>query len=736
MDLVDRHSSRPTRPVMMTSSRHALAAALLVLTAATAQEQRLWSIPISTSSPQDSRVNTSPPSDLEAADDFDVHGVITRVVAQGKPCGSCITPPVSGATVRFYADQQGSVGALSYERFVPSGSDLLSYDPRFPSTVDVTLPLAFQAQGRHWVSVQLHFVGAGYWAMFRGNPNAPRLATAQVRDRVAGGPWQTPTTSTGAPLLGDLAYELWGLLPGSTGEPAVPCVTWSLLDADPIPNSLMDWLKDVKVFGLDDAWAVGDVAVQNGVSRNRLTTVLHWDGRRYSLVSSPSPGPTPSVVDCYLDAVDGTSGSDLWVGGTYKTQIAGGWVGFQVFAMHYDGSSWTIPLDLPVPTSGVGGGVSGSGIDDLVSIAPNDAWFVGDWIDIQSIGNPIQIRPGLLLHYDGSALNQTILPVVTGVGHQYFTAVDAVASNVVWLVGGAGNASSQPGSNVPVVFEFDGASWHHRPFAAPPGDVSLHDVEVVSANEVYVFGVSVDRSTVPRTTTEFMARWNGSAWTLLPAPPFALDAKMFSATEGRAVGPSIWSWDGSSWQESFDLQSAATGRLLGVDGLSACELFAVGQGTRGQGEPFVMRQDNARAWNVRTRTALLPARAPVRLAMREPPRPGHRLEVALDDPGGVALPAPATSLWFLGVLPAPVGVVLPFGGVAGGPGELLLDLSTLIYVSGPTAVPAGGAALHGVPVPTDPALLGAPLSSQGVLLGSGGGGPVYLSNALDMQLGL
>ena len=56
---------------------------------------------------------TNPASDQEAADDINVNGTITRVVANGNGCFQCAPTALAGVWVRFYAWQSGIPGTLA-----------------------------------------------------------------------------------------------------------------------------------------------------------------------------------------------------------------------------------------------------------------------------------------------------------------------------------------------------------------------------------------------------------------------------------------------------------------------------------------------------------------------------------------------------------------------------------------------------------------------------------------------
>lgn len=727
----------------MRSRTHAALAALLAVPCAPAQAtpQLLWTNPWSNQATVASYLWTSPPANLEAADDFDVSGTITRIVIDANGCSNCASPTIAGAEVRFYQWNAGAVGAQLHRSFVPAGSPGLRFDPLTPQTIDVTLPAPFLASGRHWVSVQLHFVGGGYWNVWVSNPGSPRLSPVRVRDHLGSGTWgpayASPWSTT--PLHADLTFQLWGVPAGSSGQQQTPCVTWSELSTTRPAGANHSLLRAIKVFAHDDVWAVGHSTIPIGPDRDQFTTAMHWDGLRWSIVPSPSPGPAPGLITCQLWALDGVASNDLWAAGTYKIQVPGGWVGQQVFAMHWDGSSWTVPPGLPLPNTSIGAGVSGSRVLGVKAIFANDVWFVGDWLDVVSSSSGQTIRPGLLTHWDGSSFTQFNQPIVTGVGHQYFNAIDASGPADIWVVGGAGVAGNLPGSPTPVIFHYDGSRWTHRVCPTPGNQVNLYDVEVRAPNDVWIFGISSTQLPSPTATT-FMVHWNGSTWTRLPGPPGGVSSKVFAANDIWSAGSRVWHWNGNAWSQSHAFTSVFEGGLSAIDGILPCQLFgAGGQSLIGQVWPFVARQDSLAYWHANERMPSVAAAAPASLRMTSPPRPGGSLTVAIDDPQASHGAPSASTLWLVALAPAPgfpTPMPFPIGGASGRPGELFIDPTSLGYISPPVTRGAGqGPVTHGLPVPNDLALLGSSLFTQGVMLDPAQPANLIVTNGLDLRVG-
>ena len=141
----------------------------------------------------------------EIADDFDVVGTITRIDVNGY---GAYTGDASfgGVYVRFYAYGTDNLpGALLAEYFIPKGDSRILNQA---SSADFQLDLgtAFQASGKHFVSVQVSSPNAWYWRS--ANENAPRNTALFYR------PGPTSAWSHTVGFLGtancDTAFTLYG----------------------------------------------------------------------------------------------------------------------------------------------------------------------------------------------------------------------------------------------------------------------------------------------------------------------------------------------------------------------------------------------------------------------------------------------------------------------------------------------------------------------------------------------
>ena len=75
-------------------------------------------------------------------------------------------------------------------------------------------------------------------------------------------------------------------------------------------------------------WAVGS----GGTASAKTTLTEHWDGSSWTLVPSPSPGTSDSLL-----SVSAVSATDVWAVGEDQSTS-----GFGPLVEHWDGAAWTV----------------------------------------------------------------------------------------------------------------------------------------------------------------------------------------------------------------------------------------------------------------------------------------------------------------------------------------------------------------------------------------------------------
>lgn len=665
----------------------------------------------------------SPANDRLAADDFELEGVVQRVRLGTQVCSGCPAPVHQGAWVRFHADDAGVPGALLQEAFLPSSG---------PGYLDeglvltLTLPTPFTASGRHWLSVQLQTANNSGWRWASANLDAPALQPLRVRATPSSA-WTTFAPEPDA----DLAFELFGY---STTPPPTPvgdpCGAWQ-----EVPTPAAAARTDFGVLRDMDAGADGTLFAIGDWSDNEIGSVaggpyaLRSNGSAWSLETLPLSG----IRGPSFEAVEVLAADDIWIAGAQVLSDAAGFLGGQLLAMHYDGQGWSV-----IPTPRTDSGYNGVRIAGIEALAPDDIWFVGDWL-----GLPCDMA--LALHWDGSSFTRHVTPCVGLFGDGFaLEDVSAVSSHDVWAVGGGRDGDP---SAISYIVHWDGSTWSHVPGPTPGFGQRLYAVEALAANDVWASGEYQDSLGYQT----LMLHWNGSAWSEVPTLGGGGALLGFASNDVYAAGGGLHHWDGSAWSWVEDF-GALEGDIVGVAFSSLastgpCQLWAAGrQFLLGEIQPFTARQTSGMArlpWSQSTR---MPCSTQVPLGMlrmSSPPSIGGELVLEVDDPfeaGGVR-PGVSQSLVLFSLAPAagfPCGSVIPGYGPGNAAGELLLALQPGLRLPNSGPLPWLGPdqpSVHTLPIPPDPSLAGRSFVVQALLRDPGVPRGIVLSGALDLVLG-
>jgi hypothetical protein len=183
---------------------------------------------------------------------------------------------------------------------------------------------------------------------------------------------------------------------------------WSVIPT-PSPGSYFNDLTGVATIAPNDVWAVGSYGPEFGPQR---TLIEHWDGVKWSVVSSPSPG----IANYYLNGVTAVSANDVWAVG----------IGNSALIEHWNGTSWSI---ISNPGSGTLNGVA--------AVSVNNVWAVG--YNGSSTGGPAST---LIEHWNGTSWS-----IVSSPNPSYRNILDGVAAvpgtrDGVVAVGSAGSSNT------------------------------------------------------------------------------------------------------------------------------------------------------------------------------------------------------------------------------------------------------------------------------------------------------
>jgi hypothetical protein len=254
------------------------------------------------------------------------------------------------------------------------------------------------------------------------------------------GPWDTYTSTT---LIEHWTGSAWSVVPSPNPSD------------DPIYGA--NQLYDVRAFAPNDVWAVGWYWTPIGSA----PLVVRWDGRRWKV------SRTPEDEDRGLQAVDGTSSSDIWAVGQSLSIDDG----YQSLVMHWDGRSWAV---VPTPTLPYN-----NYLNDVAVVSPTDVWAVGFSLPPAGTSQPH------VLHWDGSTWSVVPTAPLSST-YNTFESVVAVSANRVFA---AGYRTVNGHEVVSFVERWDGAQWRIESTPnRPDGGNYFFDVTVDPAGGLWSAG--------------------------------------------------------------------------------------------------------------------------------------------------------------------------------------------------------------------------------------------------------
>jgi hypothetical protein len=258
--------------------------------------------------------------------------------------------------------------------------------------------------------------------------------------------------------------------------------------------------------------------------------ILHWNGRAWKRVRSPSPGNQGDG----LAAVAATSPANAWaVGFAGSSTILS-----TTLTEHWDGKTWK-HVPSPAPRPGCGGcEFPGDHLLGVAATSVSNAWAVG------STG-----RGALIERWDGSRWRSVRGPVAA-LPDAAFNGVAALSATDAWAVGTAAGKT--------LIAHWNGTTWRRVPSpspAPPAANNELTSVAVTGAANAWAAGYTGNDTLI--------LHWNGKTWRRVPAPspgeqPEFDGVTATSADSAWAVGLSgsdqtlIAHWNGTNWTRQAD----------------------------------------------------------------------------------------------------------------------------------------------------------------------------------------
>jgi alpha-tubulin suppressor-like RCC1 family protein len=331
----------------------------------------------------------------------------------------------------------------------------------------------------------------------------------------------TPTAVTGLTGVqaisagGAYAAALISSAPAQTSA-ATPSI-WHVVNTPDLGGTTVSnyTFAAVSAASATDAWAVGTSEVSGD-----LPLAEHWNGTAWSHVAIPV---ATTVGQAELNGVDDLSPTNAWAVGDFEET---GTTNELTLIEHWNGTAWTV---VPSPNPGTGTG-SADVLTAIDGVGPNDLWAVG-YFDIGGEFNAL-----LFEHWNGTAWS--FVPPPEESGEQFATAVTAITSNDVWVVGNVGFNQATVAAN------WNGTSWQEvtTPTLQTTDSTNfLTGVSADGANDVWASGYE---GNVNDTNFDqpYMLHWTGTSWQLVELPDAGSEGSslagdtVLSPTDVWAVG--------------------------------------------------------------------------------------------------------------------------------------------------------------------------------------------------------
>jgi hypothetical protein len=281
---------------------------------------------------------------------------------------------------------------------------------------------------------------------------------------------------------------------------------WRITATPPLPTTgASGVLNGVDEVAPANVWAAGSFDLTAGGTR---TLIENFTGKSWAVVPSPNPFTGPGADD-ELNAVGGTSASDLWAVGF---DFDGNTIANGLFE-NFNGTTWK---SVPAP--------SAPGIPDFAAVSAvsaNDVWAVGSSLSATD--------STLAAHWNGKAWQLVTTPCLNGTqivtaedgclqSQNELTGVTAVSADNVWASGYENETSSN--FHVPYVLHWDGKTWTLIKTPGPAtgqfgAGSSLFGITALSASDVWAVGHSQNGDGTITTLTE---QFNGSTWSVVASP--------------------------------------------------------------------------------------------------------------------------------------------------------------------------------------------------------------------------
>jgi hypothetical protein len=245
--------------------------------------------------------------------------------------------------------------------------------------------------------------------------------------------------------------------------------------------------------------------------------------------------------------------------------------------------------------------INGLELVSTAAIAHNDIWAIG-----------VGVAPPVAEHFDGTQWSVVPTPAVNNASLSHLA---GVASSDVWAVGSVTTVVQRHKHSTTTIStlieHWDGTNWSVVSSPTPANGGELGSVTAVSSNDLWAAGNVLDSSGAP--VSALVEHWDGTSWNIVSSSAFSgvtnvvvsadasndVWAVAFASSAAGApfTGPAVLHFDGTSWSV-INPNTGVTG--VGIEALSATNVWAVGQGRDSDGDSFFARIEHfdGTSWSI------------------------------------------------------------------------------------------------------------------------------------------
>ncbi len=272
-------------------------------------------------------------------------------------------------------------------------------------------------------------------------------------------------------------------------------------------NGDLNELFDVTCTSAASCWSVGEFGNPPSVGQRLANQALHWNGRAWSRVLTPNPGGTSAGDLNTLAAVRCVSAKDCNAVGDYA-RASGSTSRMLNEALHWNGVRWN-----QAHTPNPGGKSNGnfSQLDALGCGSSTSCWAAGSYGTHESTPKSLN----QILHWNGKKWTKFVVPN-PGTGHGHGDLLIGATCTSAPDCGGVGGYDSPTGGIVNEAMRWNGTKWSLVGTPNPAGTTTGHlnillGVRCTSGHNCWAVGLQEPVSAIYR---DEILHWNGKKWSV------------------------------------------------------------------------------------------------------------------------------------------------------------------------------------------------------------------------------